>query len=63
MENEKRSVLLNPIILGDFSIFAKEYGFKRSALLNYAMLRLMFDGVDSEEMNHAMNNYFKKIEK
>lgn len=60
MENEKRSVLLNQIILDDFSIFAKEYGFKRSTLLNYAMLRLMVDGVDSEDVNHTINNYFKK---
>lgn len=62
MENRNRTVILNPSILNDFSIFAKEYGFKRSTLLNYCMLKVMSDGVDSEEVNHTIDNYFKKIE-
>ena len=61
MENRNRTVILNPSILNDFSIFAKKYGFKRSTLLNYAMLKVMSDGVDSEEVNHTIDNYFKKI--
>ena len=62
MENMYKTVLLNSSILNDFSSFAKEYGFKRSTLLNYCMLKVMSDGVDSEEVNHTIDNYFKKIE-
>lgn len=60
MKDIARHVILNPAILNDFSAFAKHYGFRRSTMLNYALVKVMIDGsVSQEDVNHTIQDYLK----
>lgn len=62
MKDIVRGVIINPNILDDFSAFTKHYGFRRSTLLNYALVKVMIDGsVSQEDVNHIRQDYLKTM--
>ncbi len=61
---DKRTyIVLNPRILRVFSDFAKHESIKRPLLVNYALVKLVHDGVGSEvNVKNVVNHYLNPLE-